>query len=54
MKFKTDENLHIEVAERLRAAGYDAMTIVDQAMTDEPIAGDLWIADERRIRIRGA
>lgn len=116
MKFKTDENLRVDVAERLRAAGYDAMTVVEQAMSgvpddevaqvcrkegrvlvtldldfadirahppgagpgvivlrpqtqsrrdvlalldkvieamaEEPVAGALWIAEERRIRIR--
>jgi predicted nuclease of predicted toxin-antitoxin system len=36
MKFKVDENLPVEVAERLRAAGYDAMTVLEQRMGGEP------------------
>lgn len=36
MKFKVDENLPIEVAQRLRSAGYDAMTILEQSMGGEP------------------
>ena len=30
MKFKTDENVHPDLAARLRAEGHDAMTIWDQ------------------------
>lgn len=30
MKFRIDENLPIEVAELLRAAGYDALTVLEQ------------------------
>jgi Domain of unknown function (DUF5615) len=36
MKFKVDENLPVEVAERLRAEGYDAMTVLEQAMGGVP------------------
>lgn len=36
MKFKTDENLREDVAERLRAAGYDAISIVEQRMSGAP------------------
>jgi predicted nuclease of predicted toxin-antitoxin system len=38
MKFKTDENLPIEVAEMLEEAGYDALSIWDQEMvgSDDP------------------
>src|SRR3954451_25267562 len=32
MKFKTDENMPAEAAELLRAAGHDAMSVVDQAL----------------------
>lgn len=32
MKFKTDENVHPALAERLRADGHDALTIWDQQM----------------------
>ncbi|MDC7217410.1 MAG: DUF5615 family PIN-like protein [Spirochaetales bacterium] len=34
-KFKIDENLPVEVAEMLKAAGDDAMTILDQSMVGE-------------------
>ena len=30
MKFKVDENLPVEVADLLRQAGYDALTVVEQ------------------------
>ncbi len=36
MKFKTDENMPLEAAEMLRAAGHDAMSIVDQALAGWP------------------
>jgi predicted nuclease of predicted toxin-antitoxin system len=32
LRFKIDENLTIEVAEMLRSAGHDAMTVVEQQM----------------------
>ena len=32
MKFKVDENLPVEVAELLRQQGYDAVTVLDQAL----------------------
>jgi predicted nuclease of predicted toxin-antitoxin system len=38
MKFKTDENLPAEVAERSRQAGFDAMTVVEQRLTGAPDA----------------
>lgn len=34
-RFKIDENLPIEVAEKFRAAGHDAMTIFDQGMVGD-------------------
>lgn len=34
-KFKIDENLPVEVADMLKAAGHDAMTILDQSMVGE-------------------
>ena len=43
MKFKIDENLPAEATEILQAAGFDALSVVDQFL----------IVDERRIRIRG-
>jgi predicted nuclease of predicted toxin-antitoxin system len=36
MRFKIDENLPIEVAELLRDAGYDAMTVADQGLSGKP------------------
>ena len=35
MKFKIDENLPIEIAEILRTAGYDALTVRDETMMGE-------------------
>ena len=35
MQFKTDENLPVEVAEALRDAGFDALTIHDQKMVGD-------------------
>ena len=35
MKFKIDENLPTEIAEILRLAGYDALTVRDEALTGE-------------------
>ena len=32
MRFKTDENLHEEVAQLLRQAGHDAVTVWNQGM----------------------
>lgn len=32
MKFKTDENVHPDVADHLRQAGHDAVTVWDQNM----------------------
>lgn len=118
MKFKTDENLPVEVAKLLQQAGYDAATVYEQnlvgtadqniaavcqteerivvtldmdfadirayppaeypgiivmrlkrqdklhvmnivnrwikALPETTVAGQLWIVDERQIRIRGA
>lgn len=42
MRVKVDENLPIEVAELLRAAGHDAVTVYEQAMSG---ASDMSIAD---------
>ena len=42
MRFKVGENLPVEVAELLRAAGHDAVTVHDQAMSG---ASDLSIAE---------
>ncbi len=32
MRFKVDENLHVEVAELLRQNGHDAVSVYDQQM----------------------
>lgn len=42
MKFKTDENLPIEVAEDFRRAGHDALTVADQKLAGQP---DFRVAD---------
>ena len=52
MKFKVDENLPVDVAELLRQAGYDAVTVVDQMLggaADSVIARVC--ADEQRVLI---
>jgi predicted nuclease of predicted toxin-antitoxin system len=36
MKFKSDENLPIDVAEELRQAGFDAMTVAEQQLAGQP------------------
>ena len=36
MQFKIDENLPVEVADSLRTAGHDVMTIHDQKMVGNP------------------
>lgn len=36
MQFKIDENLPVEAAEALAAAGHDALTIHDQQMVGDP------------------
>jgi predicted nuclease of predicted toxin-antitoxin system len=36
MRFKIDENLPIELAEMLTAAGHDAMTVYDLSLEGEP------------------
>lgn len=33
MKFKVDENVPVDVADVLRGAGHDAMTVIDQRMS---------------------
>ncbi|MBK5940009.1 DUF5615 family PIN-like protein [Halochromatium roseum] len=38
MKFKTDENLPLEVAASLREDGHDALTVIDQRMAGSPDA----------------
>ncbi len=36
MKFKTDENLPVEVADDLRQTGHDALTVADQQLAGQP------------------
>ncbi len=36
MRFKLDENLPVEAAAVLRAAGYDAATVAEQGLSGEP------------------
>lgn len=36
MKFKTDENLPVEVAEILIQHGHDALSVIDQGLADHP------------------
>ena len=36
MRFKTDENLHQEIADALRSQGHDALTVWDQNMRGRP------------------
>lgn len=43
MKFKVDENLPVEAAQLLRAAGHDALTVMDQTLAGSP--------DERIIEV---
>jgi predicted nuclease of predicted toxin-antitoxin system len=38
VKFKTDENVHPDLAARLRADGHDAVTVWDQSMRGRPDA----------------
>ncbi len=67
MKFKIDENLHVECAELFRAHGIDAMTVLEQGMlsaSDDEVervcqveeraivTADLDFADARRAQIK--
>ncbi|HYP39961.1 MAG TPA: DUF5615 family PIN-like protein [Chloroflexia bacterium] len=35
MKFKIDENLPVDIAELLRAASHDAVTVIEQGRPDK-------------------
>lgn len=52
MRFKIDENLPVEVADLLRAAGHEALTVFDQNLSGRP---DSNVADavrnEKRVLI---
>lgn len=60
MKFKLDENMPIEVADPIRDAGHEVLTVPDQGMTgssDSPLlgtalSGRLLVLSERGIRVR--
>lgn len=50
MRFKVDENLHVEVADLLRGQGHDALTVFDQGLRgrdDRDIADTCW--SEKRV-----
>ena len=49
MQFKTDENLPVEVTELLRGAGYDAMSVLEQAMGGEsdPVLDEVCLKEGR-------
>lgn len=49
MKFKIDENLPIEVADLLSRSGYDAATVIDQALGGHP-DGDIATVCQREQR----
>jgi predicted nuclease of predicted toxin-antitoxin system len=46
MRFKVDENLPIEMAQKLRSAGYDAMTVLEQRMGREPDTNLYYVCQE--------
>jgi predicted nuclease of predicted toxin-antitoxin system len=52
MRFKIDENLPVEAADLLRAAGHDALTVLDQNLggDDDRKIGDI-VRDEKRTLI---
>ncbi|HBL25265.1 MAG TPA: hypothetical protein DD490_00340 [Acidobacteria bacterium] len=49
MKFKTDENVPLEAAELLRAAGHDALSVLDQGLQGwiDPGIASICQAEER-------
>ena len=49
MRFKTDENLHPDVAAFLRDQGHDALTVWDQGLRGKP---DSRVADSCRLEDR--
>lgn len=52
MRFKIDENLPVEVAELLRAAGHDADTVHDEGLAGAPDARiSAIVRDERRVLV---
>ena len=49
MKFKTDENLPVEVAAAMRAAGHDAVSVLDQDLGGwaDPRVAEICRSEER-------
>ena len=49
MKFKVDENLPLEIADLLKSANHDAVTVTDQGMTsaDDDTVIDICLKEER-------
>jgi hypothetical protein len=55
MRFKVDENLPADVAQLLRAAGHDALTVVDQPLSRMRRGSDRTTREARRGgRVSGA
>jgi len=48
MNFKIDENLPIEVAERLRQEGYDALSVVEQYLSGSPDSDLAYICQQEK------
>ena len=51
MKFKIDENLPVEVVAVLHAAGFDAMTVLDQGLrgSSDPVVADICVREDRSL-----
>jgi hypothetical protein len=51
VKFKVDENLPVEVADALRAAGHDAITVGEERLTgaDDPDVAAVALREQRAI-----
>ena len=49
MRFKTDENLPIEVVEQIKASGHDALSVVDQGLggAPDPLIAQVCTAEDR-------
>ena len=49
MRFKTDENLPIEVIEQIKASGHDALSVVDQGLggAPDPLIAQVCTAEDR-------
>ena len=51
MRFKTDENIHVDVAAILRAAGHDVSTVPDQGLggQKDQVVGRACVEEERAL-----